>query len=270
MKKYTLVLFTLCFNILFIELSSGHDLKGLSPNQPNGIFSTFSTATTIKNTYSLSFELERSLSPDFTRIFSIFSYGASSNIDLNITVPYQFNQDDSLNSFEDSSFGIKHRFIEEGQYLPSIAYIVSVSASSGKDNLSTDGKYGAGIILTKKIGPFRCHSNLFYFHPDRTTLEDEIDFLIGFDLPAANDLDILTEIATKSSHTSQDIDSIEGRFGYRYKPNESLYTTLGMGRDFKKNSPELRLFLSFTLIFPKKGYKIKQLFEDEDTLASFN
>ncbi len=241
-----------CFCYLFaITLSTayGFDLKGLQPVQPHGVFSTFSTGTHEKGVTSLGLGLEKSIDPDFLRLNTTLSYSLIDTLELSATLPYRIN---SISGFEDVSFGLKHRIANEMGSMPSLAYLLVAAPPSGKDEISTDGRYGGGLIISKKIGPFRTHANLLYFIPDRGDLKHEIDFLVGADLSAAHNLNILTEVLVKKSHFSHKIDSIEGRLGYRFRPADFLFTTLGAGYDFKNRNPELRLFLSFTLLYPSK------------------
>ncbi|KJR40078.1 hypothetical protein MCHI_004024, partial [Candidatus Magnetoovum chiemensis] len=229
--------------------------------QPNGIFSTFSTSTGGQGVLTTSFELEKSVDPNFYRLTSTLGYNFSDRVELSTTIPYLFKAENYR--FEDISFGLKHRIIDETKFLPSLGYLLSISPPSDNDDDTTEGRYGGGIILTKKIGPFKASSNLFVFLPDREDLENEIDFLIGTDLSVSHNNNILAELVVKKSHYSTKIDTLEGRLGYRYNPVDFLYTTLGTGYDFKDREPKFRFFLSITVIYPPHRDRVKMIYEEE-------
>lgn len=251
--------------VMIIALSGrsyAFDVAGLQPIAPNGIFSTFSADSLPENKLSLELGAERSLEPDFYRLSLRGAYGISDSAELDITVPYVLEFRDSY-GIEDISFGIKHRFYNEGKYGPSLAYMVNASINSGKDKLSTDGRYGLGLIISKRIGPFRGHLNVFYEKPGAGRLEDEISFSGGVDLSAGHNFNLLGEVVVKKSHFSSEFDFTEARFGYRLKTTENIYTTLGAGLDFNDRSPEYRVMLSVCFTTARERKEIKKIYEAE-------
>ncbi len=240
------------------------DVKGLQPIQPDGVFSTFSTRPRATGTLSYAIEVEKSIDPDFYRLSSAFSYGPAENFELDMTIPYRMDSDEAGAGFEDISLGLKHRFIKENTYTPELAYLLTYSPSIGKEEISMDGRYGIGIITSKKIGPFMTHLNIFYHDTENSDLHEELDLRLGFDLSATHNLNLLGEVLIKNSHFTSNVDSIEGRIGYRYRPADFLYTNFGLGYDFKNRSPELRLFLSFTFTYPEKKAEVKRIYEQEE------
>ncbi|MBF0590707.1 MAG: hypothetical protein HQL02_01330 [Nitrospirae bacterium] len=256
-----IVLCFLLLGFLIISYAYGFDLSGLKPTQPNGVFSTFSTATNPPGIFSNETGLEYAVDPTFYRISSSLSYGLDLSSELLATVPFRIQQKDS--GFEDVSVGLKHRFKEEGDILPSLAVLMTVSPPSGIDDVTTQGRYGGGLIASKKIGPFMVHANAFYFSPFDKSLKNEWNMLLGTDMSAANNVNILAELDIKKSHFASKFDFMEGRLGYRYRPLKYLYTTLGTGYEFKNRQPNVRIFLSFTFVYPYKEPEIKRLYEEE-------
>ena len=51
----------------------------------------------------------------------------------------------------------------------------------GGKSFSTDGRAGAGIIVSKRVGPVCGHANIFYEKVGSSKLEDEVSFAAGFD-----------------------------------------------------------------------------------------
>jgi hypothetical protein len=260
MKKSLLFFFVIL--LLWYGNSYGFDIKGLQPVDPYGVFSTFSADSLPKNKAAFSAGTEISIDPDFYRFIFKTAYGITDNIELNITVPYVFDFD-SVDGFEDFALGYKHRFFDEGKYGPSLAYVLSVSLPSGQDELSTDGRYGLGFILSKRVGPVNGHLNLLYARPGCSELKKELSFLAGLDFAAAHNFKILAELLVKKSHYSEKVDSIEGRFGYRIKTTDFIYTTFGAGFDFKNRNPETRVMFTVTFLSPTEKKKIERIFEEE-------
>jgi hypothetical protein len=259
MKKTALFLILLIF--LLTGNSYGFDIKGLQPVAPYGIYSTFSAESLSKGKAAFSTGAEISVDPDYYRFLLQTAYGITNTIEVNMTVPYTLG-DSITDGFEDISLGVKHRFFDEGKYGPSLAYILNASLSSGRDELSTDGRFGIGFIVSKKIGPLNGHANLFYEKPGNEDLEDEISLLTGFDFSASHNFKILSELYWKKSHFSEQVDIIEGTIGYLIKTSDFLYAKVGIGTDFKKKGPDFRILFSLTFLWPAEK-KIKRIYEEE-------
>ena len=260
MKKYLISLVVIylfsCSNTYGLEIS------GLQPLAPNGIFSTFSTSSLAKGTFAFSTDAEVSIDPDLYKFFLKGAYGLTNNIELIMNVPYVFGSD-SPDGFEDIAIGIKHRFFNEGKYGPSVAYIVTASIPSGTDEYSTDGRIGAGLLVSKKVGPVNGHINLFFVMPGRGEFDNEVALLAGLDFAAAHNFKILAELYSKTSFRTGKVESIEGRIGYRIKTTDSIYTTVGAGFDFKNRNPATRLMFSVTFVSPPHKKEIKKIYEEE-------
>jgi hypothetical protein len=229
---------------------------------PNGVFSTFGAESLSKGKAAFSAGGEISVSPDLYRLIFKAAYGITDNVELELTTPYEFGSG-TPDGFEDVSLGIKHRFFEEGKYGPSLAYLLIASVPTGSERLTTDGRYGGGLIVSKRVGPVNGHANLFYMKPGKGRLEDEISFLAGLDFAAAHNFKLLAELYCRKSHFSKKFDTIEGRAGYRIMTTDFIYTTLGIGTDFKKRSPETRVMLTVTFLSPREKKKIKKIYEEE-------
>ena len=263
MKKCVFFLFFF-INIFLIRYASGFDIKGLQPVAPYGVFSTFSADSPEKGKSVLGVGAEKSREPDFYRYIFQYAYGITDHVEFIATVPYVYEWQDTKTGFEDIAAGIKHRLIDEGEYTPSIAYVINTSVTAGdKDEFSADGRTGAGLVFSKRIGPVSGHANIFYENPISGKLKNELSCSAGFDFSAAHNFRILGEVYGRKSHYSDKVDQIEGRFGYRFMTTDYLYTTIGMGIDFKNRQPEYRVLLSVTALFPIEKKMIEKVYEED-------
>jgi hypothetical protein len=249
--------------LLFLyENAYGLDVKGLQPVDPYGVFTTFSAESLPKGKVAFSAGAEISIDPDYYRSIVKTAFGITDTFELMMTVPYDFGSD-IADGFEDIAIGIKHRFFDEGKYGPSLAYILNVSVRSGAEHLTTDGRYGIGLILSKKVGPVNGHLNFFYEEPGTKSLDEELSFLAGLDFAAAHNFKFLAELYCRKSHESEKIDLAEARIGYRVKTADLIYTTFGVGFDLKNRDPETRVMFSVTFLSPKEKKKIQKIYEEE-------
>jgi hypothetical protein len=250
-----LVFFCLC------SISYGFEVTGLQPLDPYGVFSTFSADSLPKGKVAVSGGAEISVDPDLYRFIFKTAYGISDTVELNLTLPYILGNN-TTDGFEDAAVGVKHRFFDEGKYGPSVAYILNVSAPTGADKFTTDGRFGIGLVVSKRVGPVKGHVNLFYEEPGSRKLKEEIDLLTGIDFAAAHNFTFLAELYVRKGHDSEKVDTVEGRVGYRLKTTESIYTTFGAGFDFKNRSPDTRVIFTVTFIAPEKK-KVQKIYEEE-------
>ncbi len=255
--------FLLLMCILLTGTSYGFDVSGLQPVAPYGIFSTFSAESLPRGKVALEAGFERSNEPDFYRFSARAAYGISDSFEFEITVPYVYDYGDSVDGMEDVSVGFKHRFYEEGKYGPSLAYLINASINNGRDEFSTHGRFGGGLIVSKRVGPFKGHFNVLYERPGTGSLEDEITFQGGIEFSAAHNFKMLGELLARKSYPTNVYDKIEARFGYRIKTTDSIYTTFGAGVDLKRRSPEYRIMISISYTPPEKKKEIKKIFEEE-------
>jgi hypothetical protein len=255
--------FLLLAFLLSAGTSYGFDISGLQPVAPYGVFSTFSAESLPRNKFAFESAFERSKQPDFYRFTARGAYGISDSIEFDITVPYVYNFGDSVDGMGDISFGFKHRFYDEGKYGPSLAYLINASINNGRDEFGTSGRFGLGLIVSKRIGPFQGHLNFFYERPGTGALKDEVSFLGGIEFSAAHNFKMLGEVLARKSHFSNEYDQVEARFGYRFRTTDSIYTTLGVGTDLKRRSPELRILIAISYTPPEKKKEIKKIFEEE-------
>lgn len=239
------------------------DISGLQPVAPDGVFSTFSAESLPRNRSSIELSLEKSIEPDFYRVQFRGAYGLSDHLEIIINVPYVYDYLGSVHGIEDVALGFKHRFYDEGKYGPSLAYIVTASLPVGNDRLTSEGRAGFGFILSKRIGPFRGSFNIFYERPFSGSLQPEILFASGVEFSATHESDILAELFARKVHFSKEYNQVEARFGYRFKTSDFIYTTIGLGADFKARSPEYRLMLSVSFTNVKGEKKIRKIYEEE-------
>ncbi len=259
-KAWCLVLFLL---LMLPGRSYAFDVLGLQPVAPNGIFSTFSAESLPQKGVAFEFGAERSQKPTFTRFDLRMAYGINDSLEFDMTMPYVYHFSDSTDGIEDFAIGFKKRFYDEGKYGPSLAWLINASVPSGRDEFSTKGRFGAGIIVSKRVGPFQGHFNFFYERPGTGSLQDEISFLGGIEFAAAHNFKLLGEFIARKSYNSDEYDQMEARFGYRLKTADSFYTTVGVGGDFKRRTPEYRVLLSVSYVPSREKKVIKKIFEEE-------
>jgi len=251
-----LVVLSLC------STTYGFEIKGLQPVDPYGVFSTFSAESLSRGKVAVSAGAEISVDPDLYRFIFKTAYGLTDTVELNLTVPYILGTN-TTDGFEDAAFGVKHRFFDEGKYGPSVAYILNVSVPSGTDDFTTDGRFGIGLVISKRVGPVNGHVNLFYEKPGTNRLEEELSLLTGIDFAAAHNFKFLAELYVRKGHDSEKVDVVEGRVGYRLKTTESIYTTFGAGFDFKNRNPETRVIFTVTFLAPKEKTNVQKIYEEE-------
>jgi hypothetical protein len=265
---YFLVMAKYFLPVIFIVLSlneyaQAFDITGLQPVAPYGVFSTFSAESLPKGKAAFSTDAEILLDPDFYRFLFKSAYGITDNLEFNMTIPYVYKWADTIDGFEDIALGFKHRILDEYRYGLSLAYILNASLPSGRDEFSTDGRFGAGIIFSKRVGPVKGHANFFYEIPGKSSFEKEFIFGAGLDFSASHNVKILAELYSKKSYDPDKFDSIEGRIGYRIKAADMLYTTLGASFDLMNKSPDYRIMFSLTFLYPYEKKVIKKIYEEE-------
>lgn len=261
--KFFIFLFLLpTFYFLLPTYAHAFDVKGLQPLAPYGVFSTFSAESLKQNKVGFSLGIEKSSEPDFYRSIFNLAYGIHDRFEFNVTAPYVAEWKDRIDGFEDFSLGIKHRVLDETRYSPAIAYILAVSLPSGKDEFTTDGSVGGGLLITKKVGPFKGHLNVLYSKPGKSELKDEYTVNIGTELAVTHNSKILAEIVGRKNYFENKIDLLEWRLGYRIATTDYLYTTVGAGFDIKDRTPDYRLMFSVSVILPPEKKKIQKIYEE--------
>jgi len=250
--------------ILIIPVTSGFafDTEGLRPLQPFGVFSTFSAESLQQNTVDISLGFERSAEPNFYRSTVQLAYGIHDRFEIEMTLPYIDNYENHINGFEDANFGIKHRILNEGLYYPAIAYMLTVATPSGSDEFSTNGEHGAGLLFSKKIGPFKEDLNIFYEKPGESDLHYQYNVNLGTELALTHDSTFLAELVGRKDYFRNKIDLLEWRVGYRIATLENLYTTLGAGFNIERRTPDYRLLFSISIILPKETKKLQKIYEE--------
>jgi len=240
---------TTCFLIFILtENAFAIETKGLQPVQPNGIFSSFSAHTLSGGSFAAGLDYEKGIDINYDRLALKASFGITDEAEMLLTVPFILNWDEK-DGFEDINLGFKHKIFSEEVYGPSVAYLLKGSLPTGRSIFSTDGSAGGGIIVSKKIGPFSSNINLTYSEPFKSSLNEQIEVIAGFSLKAAHDFDILAELYAVDSYESKHFDTVELRFGYRLRTTDYIRTIVGVGFDLHDRTPELRLMISFNLLF---------------------
>ncbi len=262
MKIFLCLALALSF-LLFPSVMHAFDTLGLQPVSPYGIFSVMSADTLPRKKLAMEVGGERVKNPEFYRFALKGAYGLTDSAELDFTAPFVYRYANNRDGVEDFSFGLRHRFYDEGTYGPSLAYLLTASLSNGRDEFSTNGRLGAGLIASKRIGPFKGHINAIFQKPGASSLKNEITFSGGIDFSAANNFNILGEVIVKKDHTTQRYNDVETRLGYRIKTLDFMYTTVGVGANFRDRTPAYHIMISVSLTSPHQKKEIKKIYEEE-------
>ncbi len=228
--------------------------KGYQPVQTTGVFSVFSAKTTLADRIVIEPGLEIVKEPDVQRFSFRAVYGITGNTEAGISLSGGSREGED--GMEDVSFGIRHRFIDEGQYGPAAAALLAVSLPAGDEtkgfgsgNLETE----ALIIASKRIGPFTGYFNMGYNIIYGSDKNNEFILAGGLDFSAAKRLVLLAELYGKTSRDSDKINLIEARVGYRTILAKSISNTVGLGFGLNSREPDYRLMILFTLGYPQQN-----------------
>ncbi len=249
------IIFLFLSSILFSNSARALEIAP-QPIAPYGLFSSFSAETLKQGNSAYSLSIERSIEPDYYLGRLSLAYGITERMEFGLSIPYVIEKD--ADGLGDASFGFKYKLIDEGRIGPSFTTMFYVSPPTGDDAITADGRFGLGGFLTKRIGPVTGHINLIYTKPANASLKDEILITGGFDFSASHSSDLIGEIYVLKPTASNSFEQIEGRFGYRLKTTDYIYTTLGIGTDFKNRTPEYRFFFSVSLL-PFKEKETEQI-----------
>jgi hypothetical protein len=261
MKRAAILALLLFF--LLPNRAYAFDILGLQPIAPYGIFSTFSAESLSKNKAAFETALEKSVDPDFYRVALLGAYGISDSLEFDITVPYVLHYSDYGDGMEDIALGFKHRFYDGGKYGPALAYVINASINNGRDQFSTNGSFGVGLIVSKRVGPFKGHFNVFYERPGSGKLLDELSFRGGVEFSAAHNFAILSELIVQKDYFTNEYQHVEARFGYRLRTTNDIYTTIGGGLDLKDRNPQFRILFSVSFTLPPGKKSIRKIYEQE-------
>ncbi|MCX8027283.1 MAG: hypothetical protein N3A62_05460 [Thermodesulfovibrionales bacterium] len=238
------------------------DIKGFQPIQPFGVFSTISAEGLKKKDIGFCINLERSRDPDLYRINMQLAYGLRENMEIHLSLPYLLKYEQDMYGFEDILFGFKHRLNDEGRFDPAIAYLLVVSPGFGRDEFSTNGRIGAGIVLSKKVGPFKGHANFLIYQPFKSSMTREYLLNLGTELAITHSSKILAELISRKNYTINKLDLLEWRIGLRQETINNLFTTIGAGFDIKDRKPDYRFLFYISYILEGKKATIKKVYED--------
>ncbi|MDX9714537.1 MAG: hypothetical protein RBT37_03810 [Dissulfurispiraceae bacterium] len=246
----------------FVRPAECYEVKGLQPLAPYGVFSTFSAETIDYKKFNVGLNFEKIQDPNYYRTSIQFAYGLTKDIELSAALPFVWSWEDNINGTEDIAFGLKHRIYKGSSVLPSVAYLLTVSGNSGRDDFSTEGRIGGGLIMSKKIGPFKGHMNFLYFKPGNKNLHEEYSLNIGTELSVSNRSVVLAELIGKKEFDKNRINMIEWRLGLRTKAADNIFTTIGAGFDIKDRTPDLRIMFSVNFILPSEKNRIERVVEE--------
>ena len=253
----------MCFVFFFLSSAEAFEIKGLQPLSPYGVFSTFSAESLKQNEMGLGLTIEKSSGPDFHRSVFHFAYGLHDKLEFNITLPYITEWLGKIDGFEDLNLGIKHRIMDETKHSPAIAYMITASAPSGRDEFTTDGSVGGGLLLTKKVGPFKGHLNVLYFNPEESGLKEDYSLNLGTELAVTHKSKVLVEVIGRKEYFRSRINLVEWRFGYRIATTDYIYTTFGAGFDIKDRNPDYRLMFSVNVVLPVEKKEIQRIYYEK-------
>jgi hypothetical protein len=266
--EYCFCLWRLGVILVIAVLTTGHasgqtfETTGLQPLPPYGVFSTFSAESLQQNKVGFALSLGKSVEPNFYRTVLQLAYGLHDRFEVLMTLPYVWDWQGDVDGFEDVTFGIKHRILDEDKFTPALAYLLMAAPGSGRNELSTGGMIGAGIVITKKIGPFRGHANLIYSKPGDSALHSNYVLNLGTELAVTNNSRVLAEIVGRKDYYKNKINLLEWRLGYRIATTENIFTTIGAGFDIKNRTPDYRLMLSVSVILPPDKRQIQKVYEE--------
>ncbi len=226
-------------------------LEGYTSPSPYRVISTLGTDTPGKGEPAVEFSIEQSGSPDFYRYQTRVATGIWDNLEFGVNIPYHHGD---RSSFEDVTFGAKHRVLDERSSNFSGAYLISMSIPMNDDVNSTQGSVGTGVILSKRVGPVMGHFNLLYNKQFDEKLDDQWRSGIGVEFSAARGLKVLAEVyGLKPMGSNEDAYLSEARFAYRFEDEDVLYTTVGVGIGLSKDSSNYRFFASVSMLFKQQG-----------------
>lgn len=238
------------------------ETAGLQPLPPYGIFSTFSAESLKQNKVGIALSLGRSVEPNFNRAVLQLAYGLHDRFEVLMTLPYVWDWQDNADGFEDVNFGVKHRILDEEKYTPGVAYLLMAAPGSGASEFSTGGMVGAGLVISKKIGPFNGHANFIFSKPGDSELKNNYILNLGAEIAVTNNSRILGEIVGRKDFNKNKINLFEWRLGYRIATTENIFTTIGAGFDIKNRTPDYRLMMSVSIILPPEKKEIRKVYEE--------
>ncbi len=242
--------------LLPLRAMAANPLEGYVSPSPYRVISVVTADTPAQGEYAVEFTIEQAGSPDFYRYQTRVVTGIWDNLEMGVNIPY-FHGDRS--SFEDVTFGAKHRVLDESSHMFSGAYQISMSMPMREDVNSTEGSVGTGMILSKRVGPVRGHFNLFYKEQFDEKMDDEWRSGIGFEFSASRGLKILAEIyGMKPRDSKNDKYFSEARFAYRFEDEDVIYSMVGVGIGLNEDSPDYRFFASVSMLFNRQDLRYNE------------
>lgn len=246
----------------FGSFAFAFDVKEPQPTMPYGVFSTLSAETLPKNKFAVNLLVERLYNPDFYRNTTHLAYGLTNHFELAVDASQVLGWQDSKSGFEDVKLACSHRLIDDGKFNPSVSYLLTASLNSGKQEFSSKGGYGGGLILSKKIGPFAAHLNAIYTKPNDTKLREEYRLNLGANMAISHHVNFLAEFTAKRNYFNNDYDLIRWRIGLRAQPSEAVFTSAGFTFGTNNRSADYGLFFAVGLILPKEKKIIQKIIEE--------
>ncbi len=251
MKRGVLMLTVLAF--LPAGAMAATTLEGYTSPSPYRVISTVGADTPDMGEYVIDFSIEQSGSPDYYRYQTRIASGIWDNLEFGVNIPYHHGD---RSSFEDVTFGAKHRVLDKRNSNFSGAYLISMTMPLKEDVNSTQGSVGTGVIFSKRVGPVMGHFNLFYNEQLDENLDDQWRSGIGVEFSASRGLKVLAEVyGLKPRDSEKDAYLSEARFAYRFEDEEVLYTTVGVGIGLSEESSNYRFFASVSMLFNHQGVR---------------
>lgn len=242
----TILKVSLCILLFTLSVSSlSFAQEGLTSVDVDDSFTALSAYPVGIGAGSVDLQLSKIISPDYWSLRMSISYGLFRTGELILNIPYAFDYAEE-EGFQDINFALKQVLFYEGRYNPSISIIGTYSVD-GKRNISTGGAVGGGVLITKKVGPFVGNLNLLYFHPHVDGLDDEYQIRIGGNVSVSHDFVTILDFLIKKSFYSNEIDHIEGRFGYSITLSSSVSGYGGFGYDFKEDIESWSVFFRLNI-----------------------
>ena len=216
--------------------------------------------------------------PDQNTIALRLGYGLLDKLEIGLDIPYTFWEADSVNfvhsSFDDVSFGVKYRLVDETESIPGVALLGAVTFPTGDEDkgISTGGTdFDTKFIVSKRLGPVNTHLNVGYYWPgtDDYDLKSGVTYGAGMDFSATSHLQILAELTgNKYIYPDglipiKDPDPLEVRLGLRFISDSGIIASLGGGVGLTDASPDYRILARLNYNYPPEGKKVIKVQEGE-------
>jgi len=240
------------------------------PIADTGGFTLFSTNTLEKNQLALEISADL-IEPagyngkglDQKTISYKLDYGLLDFIQVGVEIPYTWWQVDEVpfksKGLDDINLGVKVKFLDESEYMPSIGAVGFISLTTGDKSkgLGTKRPDGGFKLIASKnlISSLSANINIGFIGVGRTSdipLRNEFTYGAGIDYEIYKGLNAIAEIAGSTNrYIRQGVDPLEFFGGLRFSYYDIFYTSLGVRKGFNNASPDWGVLGSISFKWPK-------------------